>query len=71
MTSNLNPTAVVFLDIDGVLEGWSSQDRFSPDLEALREELVRPSDPGYATLDRHDIGAANKTAIDLLTRICE
>lgn len=48
--------AVVFLDIDGVLQPLSSQERFEHDLKALKQELVA-KDPRYEALNRYDIGA--------------
>lgn len=66
---------VVFLDIDGVLQPLRSQDRFAFDLEALQVRLVGEADPGYAELNRYDIGAVQHDwyppAVSNLKELCQ
>ena len=50
-------TIVVFLDIDGVLQPDSSQQRFRIDRPALKDRLAREVYPGFAALDEYDIAA--------------
>jgi len=49
--------AVIFLDIDGVLQPYSSQKRFDHDLHELLKTLAEKYDDDlYLELDRFDLG---------------
>lgn len=66
---------VIFLDIDGVLQPHSSQQRFRNDLVALREQLAaHHENEEYLTMDRHDLGAVyydwDQQAIERLRKLC-
>lgn len=50
-------TAVVYLDIDGVLQPLSSRSRFEHDMKAYKQGLVQRVDPRYAELNRYDLAA--------------
>jgi len=50
---------VIFLDIDGVLQGYSSQKRFKfiKDMPALQKELTEKHGVDYLSYDKYDVGA--------------
>ncbi|MYB56916.1 MAG: hypothetical protein F4X51_11035 [Gemmatimonadetes bacterium] len=67
---------VVFLDIDGVLQPPSQQNRFKHDLDQLRGSLAKKfNDVSYLDMDKYDLGAIyydwRKDAVDRLRRLCE
>ncbi|MCP4687132.1 MAG: hypothetical protein GY859_03720, partial [Desulfobacterales bacterium] len=66
---------VIFLDIDGVLQPTSAQDRFRHDMDELQERLIRESDEGYGELNKYDIAAVqydwHEQAVDNLRSLCE
>ena len=67
---------VIFLDIDGVLQGASSQKRFKHDLDALRRRLADDfDDAAYLDYDKYDLGAIyhdwDKDAVERLRALCE
>ena len=46
------------MDIDGVIQGYDSNNRFSYDLEALQDYLVRKyNNEIYFKIDKYDLGA--------------
>lgn len=65
---------IVFLDIDGVLQPISSQDRFNHDMDALQADLVSRVHPGYRELNKYDIAAVRHdwfpAAVDNLKALC-
>ncbi|MCP4702942.1 MAG: hypothetical protein GY862_39685 [Gammaproteobacteria bacterium] len=70
-----NLRAVVFLDIDGVLQPHENSWRFDHDLKKLREELARKyNNDEYLEMDRYDLGAVyydwDKEAVERLRRLC-
>ena len=65
---------VIFLDIDGVLQPTSSQERFEHDMEALKKELAEEyKDEHFLELDKYDVGAVyydwDKTAVSNLHKL--
>lgn len=74
MTQARVEKAIVFLDIDGVLQPVTSQSRFEHDMDGLREELATRVDPGYRSLDKHDIAAIrydwHPSAVENLEALC-
>ncbi len=67
---------VVFLDIDGVLQSPSQQNRFKYNLDQLREYLAKKfDDVSYLDMDKYDLGAIHydwrKEAVERLRRLCE
>lgn len=49
---------VIFLDIDGVLQRFSSKERFNHDLEQLVLDMAEKyNNPHYLKMDKYDIGA--------------
>ena len=67
---------VIFLDIDGVLQGASSQKRFKHDLDELRQRLADDfGDATYLDYDKYDLGAIyhdwDKDAVERLRALCE
>ena len=49
---------VIFLDIDGVLQPATSQERFQHDMDALKAELaVKYDDEHFLELDKYDVAA--------------
>ena len=67
--------AVIFLDIDGVLQPGQNQRRFRHDLDALKRELADELDNEvYLELDKYDLGAIRydweAEAVELLRRLC-
>ena len=67
--------AVIFLDIDGVLQPGQNQRRFRHDLDALKRELADELDnEAYLELDKYDLGAIrydwDAEAVELLRRLC-
>ena len=67
---------VIFLDIDGVLQNYGSQDRFEHDLEALRRRLADDfGDASYLDMSKYDLGAVrydwDRDAVERLRRLCE
>ena len=68
--------AVIFLDIDGVLQSPSSQKRFQHDLEELRRRLADDlDDAAYLDFDKYDLGAIchdwDGDAVERLRTLCE
>lgn len=66
---------VIFLDIDGVLQPFSSQLRFRHDLVKLREELaLKYNNDQYLEMDQYDLGAVyydwDKEAVERLRKLC-
>ena len=62
---------VIFLDIDGVLQPTSAQERFNHDMEALKVELAEKyQDDHFLELDKYDVAAVyydwNKQAVERL-----
>lgn len=62
---------VIFLDIDGVLQPTTSQERFNHDIEALKIKLAEEyKDEHFLKLDKYDVAAVyydwNKNAVSLL-----
>jgi hypothetical protein len=67
--------SVIFLDIDGVLQPLSSQQRFRHDLKALQEQLAfQYQNDDYREMDRYDLGAVyydwDKEAVERLRTLC-
>lgn len=67
--------AVIFLDIDGVLQSLNSQERFKHDLEALRDQLAgQYHNDAYREMDRYDLGAVyydwDQEAVERLRTLC-
>lgn len=65
---------VIFLDIDGVLQPATSQERFKHDLDALKEELAEKyNEEHFLNLDKYDVGAVyydwDKKAVNFLHEI--
>ena len=65
---------VVFLDIDGVLQPTTAQDRFKHDMEALKKELAEKyNDCHFLELDKYDVAAIyydwDKKAVDFLHKL--
>jgi len=50
---------VIFLDIDGVIQGYSSQKRFDfiKEIPALQKELTEKHGVDYLSYDKYDVGA--------------
>ncbi len=73
-TMTVNPK-IIFLDIDGVLQPLSAQDRFNHDMDGLKERLARESDEGYGDLNKYDIAAVyydwHEKAVENLRSLCE
>lgn len=73
---NAVPSAskIIFLDIDGVLQVDIQPQRFKSNLDKLQADLS-VGEPGYAYLDKYDIGAAYydwyPEAVQLLKDLCE
>ena len=68
--------AVIFLDIDGVLQPAANQRRFRHDLDALRRELADElGNEVYLEHDKYDLGAIrydwDADAVELLRGLCE
>ncbi|MYB35494.1 MAG: hypothetical protein F4X92_10355 [Gammaproteobacteria bacterium] len=68
--------AVIFLDIDGVLQPYSSQKRFDHDLHELLKTLAAEYDDElYLELDRFDLGCIcfdwDIGAVERVRSICE
>ena len=68
--------AVIFLDIDGVLQPAESQRRFRHDLDALKRELADElGNEAYLGHDKYDLGTIrydwDAQAVELLCRLCE
>ncbi|MCY4148679.1 MAG: HAD domain-containing protein [Gammaproteobacteria bacterium] len=68
--------AVIFLDIDGVLQPYSSQKRFDHDLHELLKTLAEKYDDDlYLELDRFDLGCIcfdwDIGAVERIRSICE
>ncbi|MBF0360973.1 MAG: hypothetical protein HQK49_08175 [Oligoflexia bacterium] len=65
---------IVFLDIDGVLQRESSQDRFKQDLDKLQSNLAT-KEQRYAGLDKYDIGAVyydwDLPSVERLRKLCD
>jgi len=71
----MSASAIIFLDIDGVLQPPDQQDRFQHDMEELRINLtVRFDDDEYLELDRYDLAAVyydwHKEAVERLRQLC-
>jgi hypothetical protein len=67
--------SIIFLDIDGVLQPLSSQQRFQHDLRALQEQLaIQYRNDDYREMDRYDLGAVyydwDKEAVERLRTLC-
>lgn len=67
---------VLFLDIDGVLQPYSFQDRFNHDLDELQKELaVKYNDEAYLQMDKYDLGAVfydwYQPSLDLLKKVLD
>ncbi len=67
--------AVIFLDIDGVLQPLGSQKRFRHDLKELRKELAaRHDDDEFLEMNEYDLGAVvydwDQDAVERLRRLC-
>ncbi len=65
---------VVFLDIDGVLQPTTAQDRFNHNMESLKKELAEKyNDNHFLELDKYDVAAVyydwNKEAVDFLHKL--
>ena len=66
---------IIFLDIDGVIQPLSSNERFQHDLERLREELAaKYNNDEYLEMDRYDLGAVyydwDEKAVERLRKLC-
>ena len=72
--AQLGKHIILFLDIDGVLQPCSSQNRFDYDLDALKKYFVS-IDARYETIDKYDLGAVcfdwNLTSVALLKALLE
>lgn len=67
---------IIFLDIDGVLQRGSSQNRFTQDLPELQRELSeRYEDPAYLEMSEYDLGATyydwDTCAVANVVELCE
>lgn len=67
--------AVIFLDIDGVIQPLGGQRRFRHDLEKLREDLAaRYKNDEYLEMDKYDLGAVyydwDLDAVERLRSLC-
>ena len=64
---------VIFLDIDGVLQPYTSRNRFSYDLKALKQELSQKYNTDYSIYNSYDIGACyydwDKNAVERIKLI--
>ena len=68
--------AVIFLDIDGVLQPPGNQRRFRHDLDALKQDLADGLDnEAYLAHDKYDLGAIrydwDAEAVEKLRKLCE
>jgi hypothetical protein len=68
---------VVFLDIDGVLQGYSSQKRFNfiKEMPTLQKELTEKHGVDYSSYDKYDVGAVyydwDSHAVSLIRKILD
>jgi len=66
---------VIFLDIDGVLQGYSSQERFKhlKEMPALQKELSEKHNSNYLAYDKYDVAAVyydwDPHAVSLIKKI--
>ena len=66
---------VIFLDIDGVLQGYSSQERFEhiKEMPALQKELSEKHNADYLAYDKYDVAAVyydwDPHAVSLIKKI--
>ena len=75
MNQKVRSRIVIFLDIDGVLQPTTEQERFEHDLKALRRTLAEDfSDDSYIDMDEYDLGAVyydwDKEAVERLRGLC-
>jgi hypothetical protein len=65
---------IIFLDIDGVIQPYKSENRFGRKLDDERNQLA-VTNPIFATMHSYDIGAArydwHTEAIEILRRLCD
>ncbi len=66
---------VIFLDIDGVLQPGSNQERFENDLDLLRKKLAEKyNNEEYLEMDKYDLGAVyydwDNGAVERLKALC-
>ncbi|OAD21569.1 hypothetical protein THIOM_002659 [Candidatus Thiomargarita nelsonii] len=67
--------AVIFLDIDGVIQPLNNSERFEHDLVKLKEKLAHQyNNDEYLEMDQYDLGAVyydwDKEAVERLRKLC-
>lgn len=67
--------AVIFLDIDGVLQPLDNQDRFNQDMDRLRKEVaVKYDNDQYLEVNKYYLAAVyydwDKEAVELVRKLC-
>ena len=66
---------IIFLDIDGVLQPYSSQKRFEINRKELKEKLSKELGIDYSIYNEYDVAAAacdwDKDAVDRIKNIIE
>lgn len=66
---------VIFLDIDGVLQGYGQQNRHKHDLKEVKESVIKYYSKDFETVNKYDIGAAKYDwdieVVGMFKTICE